>query len=132
MSDVSIVRKHERDGGTAQTPGMRREAGVSSETCGAEGVWMGEVTVDPAFRSAAHHHGDVESGIYIASGRLRFRWGAKLEHSAEGGPGDFIFVPAMMVHQEINASDSEPVVTIVSRGGDNIVVNVEMPEAEQA
>jgi uncharacterized RmlC-like cupin family protein len=110
---------------------MRREAGVAPSTCGAKDVWMGEVIVDPAFRSGAHHHGDVESAIYVASGRLRFRWGDKLQYVAEGGPGDFIFVPPMMVHQEINASDREPVVTIVARGGENIVVNVEILEATE-
>jgi hypothetical protein len=29
-------------------------------------------------------------------------------------------------HQEINASDDEPVTPIVARGGENIVVNVEI------
>ena len=43
--------------------------------------------------------------------------------------GDFIFVPANMVHQELNLSDDEPVVAIVARGGDNVVVNVEVPES---
>jgi len=132
MSDVVIVRPHERDAGTAQTPGMQRVAGVSASTCGASGVWMGEVVTDPGFRSGAHHHGDVESAIYIVSGSLRFRWGERLEKSAEGSAGDFIFVPANLVHQEINASDDVPLVVIVARGGqENVVVNVDMPEAEE-
>jgi uncharacterized RmlC-like cupin family protein len=130
MSGVAIVRPEQRDAGTAQTPGMTRLAGVSAATCGATGVWMGEVTTAPGVRSGAHHHGDAESAIYVVSGRYRFRWGKRLEESAEGGAGDFIFVPARLVHQEINASDSEPLVMIVARGGhENVVVNVEMPEA---
>jgi hypothetical protein len=32
------------------------------------------------------------------------------------------------VHQEINASDAEPVTQIVARGGENIVINVEIAE----
>jgi uncharacterized RmlC-like cupin family protein len=130
MSDVRIIRPHERDAGTAQTPGMTRVAGVSANTVGASGVWMGEGRMEPAFRSGAHHHGDVESAIYVVSGAFRMRWGDHLEHSADAAPGDFIFVPARLVHQEINASGDEPLVVIVSRGGqENVVVNVDMPEA---
>jgi len=85
---------------------------------------MGEVVCEPGFTSAAHHHGDVESAIYIISGQLTMRWGDKLEHRAEAGPGDFIYVPAGVVHQEVNVGD-ERVVSVVARGGDNVVVNVD-------
>jgi uncharacterized RmlC-like cupin family protein len=128
MSGVRIVRASERDPGTAQTPGMTRMAGVAASTCGATGVWMGDVTLAPGFQSQPHHHGDVESAIYVISGRLRLRWGDRLEHEAEGGAGEFIFVPANVVHQEINASIAEPVTQIVARGGENIVVNVAIPQ----
>ena len=131
MSDLHIIKPDQRDAGTAQTPGMTRAAGVSGPTCGASGVWMGYVTNDPGFTSGAHHHGDVESGIYIISGRLTMRWGDRLEHSSEAGPGDFIFVPAQLVHQEINRSDNETVTSVVARGGsENIVINVNIPEGD--
>jgi uncharacterized RmlC-like cupin family protein len=32
------------------------------------------------------------------------RWGEALEFTAEAGPGDFIYVPPYVPHQEINAS----------------------------
>ena len=128
MSDVRIVRANERDPGTAQTPGMVRLAGVAASTCGASGVWMGEVTLAPGFRSQPHHHGEVESAIYVVSGRITLRWGDRLEHTASAGPGEFIFVPALAIHQEINESNAEAVNQIVARGGDNIVVNVDVPE----
>ena len=130
MNDVVIVHEDQRDAGTAQTPGMVRVAGVSSATSGATGVWMGEVIAAAGFASGAHHHGDVESAIYVVSGRLRMRWGDRLEHGADAGAGDFIFVPARVVHQEVNASKTEPVVAIVARGGqENVVVNVDVPDA---
>jgi hypothetical protein len=39
MDDVRVVRPHERDPGTAQTPGMRREAGGVASTVGAGKLW---------------------------------------------------------------------------------------------
>ena len=94
MDDVRVVRPHERDAGTAQTPGMRREAGVASSTVGADALWMGHVSMAPGTKSGAHHHGPVESAIYVISGRARIRFGPRLEQSVDAGPGDFLFVPA--------------------------------------
>ena len=78
MTAVRIVRVSDRDRATSQTSGMERAAGISAKTCGSAEVWMGEVTTAPGFSSGAHHHGDVESAIYVASGRCRFRWGDRL------------------------------------------------------
>ena len=131
MPELRVVRPHERDAGTAQTPGMRREAGVAGSTVGAEKIWLGHVTMEPGMKSGAHHHGPVESAIYIVSGHARFSFGDKLQESVEVGPGDFIFVPPEVVHQEMHAGGDEPVVAIVARNGqENIVVNVELPEEE--
>ncbi|MHB8376145.1 MAG: cupin domain-containing protein [Dehalococcoidia bacterium] len=127
MNDVRVIRPHERDAATAQTPGMARVAGVSAATCGSSGVWMGEVTTEPHFRSGAHHHGNVESAIYVVRGRMRMRWGDRLERSVDAGPGDFVFVPAHVVHQEMSVSD-ECLVLILARGAqENVVVNVDLP-----
>jgi uncharacterized RmlC-like cupin family protein len=128
MSDLRVVRPHERDASTAQTPGMTRVAGISPATCGASGVWMGEVTTEPRFRSGAHHHGDVETAIYVMRGRLRMRWGERLEHSLEAAPGDFVFVPAHTVHQEMSLSDEQLVIILARGGEENVVVNVSMPD----
>ena len=126
MKQLRIVRPHERDKGTAQTPGMAREAGVAASTVGAEKIWVGYVTMSPGAVSGVHHHGPVESSIYVISGRARFRFGEKLEQEAEAGPGDFVYVPPEAVHQEINLDPDAPVVMIVARDGqENVVVNVE-------
>ncbi len=132
MSEIRLVRPDQRDSSTAQTPGMFRAEGVGAKTVGAEGIWVGHVRVSRGARSGAHHHGDLESAIYVISGRARFRYGEKLEHVIEAEAGDFIFVPPYLVHQEINASGDEPVDMIVSRSSqENIVVNVELPEGAQ-
>ena len=130
--ELRVIRPRDRDRGTAQTPGMEREAAIAASTVGAERLWTGYVTMAPGFRSGAHHHGPSESSIYIISGRARFRFGDRLEHTVEVGAGDFVYVPPRLVHQEINMDESEPVEVIVSRDGqENVVVNVDVPEAEE-
>ncbi len=129
-AELRVVRAADRDRSTAQTPGMDRAEGIGAKTVGATSIWVGHVTVGPGVSSGAHHHGEVESAIYIISGRARFRYGERLEQSAECGPGDFIFVPPNLVHQEINASGSSPIEMIVARSSqENIVVNVEVLDA---
>jgi uncharacterized RmlC-like cupin family protein len=131
-AELRIIKPDQRDLGTAQTPGMFRAEGVGSATVQNEGLWAGHVTMSRGVRSAPHHHGESESAIYILSGRARFRYGEKLEHTAEADVGDFIFVPPYLVHQEINGSDQEPVVMIVCRSTpENIVVNLDLPNAEE-
>ena len=128
-AELRVVRPDERDVATAQTPGMQRAAGVAASTVGAEQLWLGHVTMAPGMVSGAHHHGAVESAIYIISGRARFRFGQRLEREIEAGPGDFVFVPPKVVHQELNLDDNAPVEMIVGRNGqENVVVNVDVEE----
>lgn len=127
---VRLVRPHERDIGTTQTPGMRRETGVAGSTVGAERIWAGYVTMDPGAASGAHHHGDCESAIFVVSGRVRIRFGRDLEESVDAECGDFIFVPPQVIHQEINLDRDKRVEEIVVRDSQaNVVVNVDIPEA---
>ena len=128
---LRVLRPAERDAGTTQTPGMQRKAGVSPETTGAEQLWMGHVRVAPGVESGVHHHGASESGIYIISGHARFRSGPDLSEHFDAGPGDFIFVPPWALHQEINLSQTEPVVAIVCRtASDDELVYNEVSAAE--
>ena len=60
------------------------------------------------------------------------RWGDKLEFVAEAGPGDFIYVPPFVPHQEINARPDEPVEAVVVRSGQEpVVVNLDIPSPEE-
>lgn len=111
---------------------MDRAEGVGARTVGAEGLWVGHVTIDKGVKSGPHHHGHVESAIYVISGTARFKYGERLEHELVANAGDFVFVPPYLVHQEINASDAEAITMIVSRSSqENVVVNVEVPGAEE-
>ena len=87
--------------------------------------------VDKGVRSGPHHHGELESVIYVINGKARFRYGDNLEHTIEAEAGDFVFVPPFLVHQEINPSTDEAVNMVVARSSqENIVVNVDLPNAQ--
>jgi uncharacterized RmlC-like cupin family protein len=53
--------------------------------------------------------------IYVVSGRARMRWGDRLGFVSEAGPGDFIYVPPYVQHQEINANAEEQLSCVVIR-----------------
>src|SRR4051794_12934069 len=126
-SGVRIIPGTALDTNTPQTEGMTRAAAITRARAGAAKLWAGTVTIHPNARTGAHHHGDLESVIYVVRGRARMRWGARLEFTAEAGPGDFIYVPPFVPHQEINASTSESLECVLVRSGQEpIVVNLEI------
>jgi uncharacterized RmlC-like cupin family protein len=128
---VRVVRADALDPNTAQTAGMSRAAAITTARAGAERLWAGTVVIEPDARTGAHHHGPVESVIYVVSGRARMRWGERLEFVAEAGPGDFIFVPPFVPHQEINARAEEPLSCVLVRSGQEpVVVNLELADVE--
>jgi len=128
---VRVVNGCDLDPNTPQTPGMNRAAAITTATAGAEKLWAGTVTIEPDAKTGAHHHGDLESVIYVVRGRARMRWGERLEFTAEAGPGDFIFVPPYVPHQEINASPGDVLECVLVRSGQEpVVVNLEIPVAE--
>ena len=129
---VRVVHADALDLNTPQTAGMNRAAAITKARAGAEKLWAGTVVIHPKARTGAHHHGPVESVIYVVSGRARMRWGEQLEFVAEAGPGAFIYVPPFVPHQEINASDEEPLACVLVRSGQEpVVVNLDIPVVEK-
>src|SRR5204863_2426976 len=132
LHGVRVVHADELDVNTPQTPGMDRAAAITTARAGAEKLWAGTVMINADAKTGAHHHGPVESVIYVVSGRARMRWGDKLEFVAEAGPGDFIYVPPYVPHQEINASDDQPLSCVLVRSGQEpVVVNLDIPVVEK-
>src|SRR5437762_6718935 len=130
---VRIVSGSALDVNTPQTPGMTRAAAITNARTGASKLWAGTVTIHPNAKTGAHHHGDLESVIYVVTGRARMRWGDRLEFTAEAGPGDFIYVPPYVPHQEINASAGDELSCVVVRSGQEpVVVNLDLPDVEEA
>jgi uncharacterized RmlC-like cupin family protein len=120
---VQVIRGDQLDPNTAQTPGMERAAAINAARVGAQKIWAGTVKIAP----------DAKTGvIYVLRGRARMRWGEALEFVAEAGPGDFIFVPPFVPHQEINAGTDEPLECVLMRsGGEAVVVNLDIEPVEK-
>src|SRR3974377_1470037 len=97
---VRIIRSSELDDATAQTLGMHRRAAVTTQKTGARKLWAGTVTIDAKAKTGAHHHGDLESVIYVVNGVARMRWGDQLEFVAEAERGAFIYVPPFVPPRE--------------------------------
>jgi uncharacterized RmlC-like cupin family protein len=129
---VRVIPAHSLDPNTAQTPGMDRKAAINHARVGAQKIWAGTVNIRPNAKTGAHHHGALESVIYVVRGRARMRWGERLEFIAEAGPGDFIYVPPFVPHQEINASRSEPLECVLVRSDNEaVVVNLDIEPVEK-
>jgi uncharacterized RmlC-like cupin family protein len=129
---VRVIKSNQLDPNTAQTPGMNRAAAINYARVGAQKIWAGTVTIHPNAKTGAHHHGALESVIYVVRGRARMRWGERLEFVAEADAGDFIYVPPYVPHQEINASTAEPLECVLVRSdSEAVVVNLDITAVEQ-
>jgi uncharacterized RmlC-like cupin family protein len=132
LHGVQVIPGDQLDPNTAQTPGMDRAAAINFARVGAQKIWAGTVKIHPNAKTGAHHHGALESVIYVVTGRARMRWGEHLEYVAEAGPGDFIFIPPYVPHQEINASSDAPLECVVIRSDNEpVVVNLDIEPVER-
>jgi uncharacterized RmlC-like cupin family protein len=132
LNGVRVIKAGQLDPNTAQTPGMSRAAAINAARVGAQKIWAGTVTIHPNAKTGAHHHGALESVIYVVRGKARMRWGERLEFVAEAEPGDFIFVPPYVPHQEINARTNEPLECVLVRSDNEaVVVNLDIEPVEK-
>lgn len=122
---VRVIKGDRLDSNTPQTPGMFRQAAINHARVGAQKIWAGTVAIEPNAKTGVHHHGALESVIYVVRGKARMRWGERLEFVAEAGPGDFIYVPPYVPHQEINADPANPLECVLVRSDNEaVVVNI--------
>jgi uncharacterized RmlC-like cupin family protein len=124
---LRLIRAAELSAGTAQTSGMIRAAAISGDLVGAQSLFMGRTTLPPGVNSGDHHHGDSETGVFVASGHpvFVFRDPAGQLVRIEAEPGDYVWVPPHAPHREENPSPDEPAVVVIARSTQEaIVVNL--------
>ena len=129
---VRVIPGNQLDPNVPSTAGMDRKAAINFARVGAQKLWAGTVTIRPDAKTGAHHHGHLESIIYVVKGKARMRWGEHLQFTAEAGPGDFIFVPPYVPHQEINASRDEVLECVLVRSdGEAVAINLDIEPVEK-
>src|ERR1700738_5605764 len=100
---VRVVRRDKLSDDTPQTPGLLREVAFDSRNPDANVLSAFLSTLLPGAATGAHHHGDQETILYVLEGTARYRWGDRLEHVVEAGPGEFVFFSAHTGHPESHA-----------------------------
>jgi uncharacterized RmlC-like cupin family protein len=120
--EVRVVKPLQFDDHTPQTTGMRRLGAISHFLAGSESLWAGIMLAEPNTTSSVHHHGPLETVVYVLSGTSSVRWGRRLEHEVDLEPGDFLLIPPYMPHQEINPSPDQTTMWVVVRSGQEAVI----------
>lgn len=70
---------------------------------GAKALWLGIVTLPPGQRTKAHVHERHETAFYMMSGDAAELWtGDQLQYRETVHPGDYLFVPANVLHVAVN------------------------------
>jgi uncharacterized RmlC-like cupin family protein len=129
---VRVIPGDRLDPNVPSTAGMDRKAAINFARVGAQKLWAGTVTIKPDAKTGAHHHGHLESIIYVVKGKARMRWGEHLQFTAEASPGDFIFIPPYVPHQEINASRDEVLECVLVRSdGQAVAINLDIEPVEK-
>lgn len=120
------VRADELSEDTAQSSGMARRAAVSGTLTGSGALFMGETKMAPGAVSANHHHGPVETAIYVVAGNPVFVYlDEEREVELRTGPGDYIYVPPFVAHREENPGEGEAVVVLARTSEESVVVNLD-------
>ena len=105
------------------TPGMRRRRAID-----VPGLWSGLVHTEPGSTSGWHHHGEHETSLYVMSGTMRLEFGPGGGSVIDAGPGEFVHVPAHVVHRESNPTDQVASAVIARAGTGAPTVNVDGPD----
>jgi uncharacterized RmlC-like cupin family protein len=95
--------------------GSDYQPGISAETVGSRALWLGMISLPPGQRTKAHIHEHHETALYMLSGSTIELWtGDDLRHCDTVRPGDFIYIPAGVLHVGVNRTN-EPAVFIGCR-----------------
>ena len=111
---------------------MDRKAAINFARVGAQKLWAGTVTIKPDAKTGAHHHGHLESVIYVVRGKARMRWGEHLQFTAEAGPGDFIYRAALCAASgNQRQSDRSARMRAVRSDGEAMAINLDIEPVEK-
>lgn len=83
--------------------GSDYQPGISAETVGSQVIWLGLMTLPPGARTKAHVHEYHETALYMLGGDELELWtGDDLAYCDSVRPGDFVYIPASVLHVAVN------------------------------
>lgn len=123
---VTVVRTAERPVASGPaTPGMER-----FEAYAADDRWVGYVATEPGVRSGWHHHGEMDTYVYVVRGAVELESGPGGGDLATAHVGQFAHIPAGTVHREGTPAGEPAEAVVVRIGRGQPVFNVEGPDPE--
>lgn len=124
MSEIRVSRKSDLKPG-GQSPGLTREIAIEGE----DAVVI-HSTTEGGVQSAWHHHGEHNTYGYLISGTLRFEYGPGGKQSVDINPGEYFYIPAGVIHRDVNPDKIFGQEAIIVRTGSGpTVINVDGPES---
>ncbi|HEY2715376.1 MAG TPA: cupin domain-containing protein [Solirubrobacterales bacterium] len=112
-------------GGEETTPHIMREAMFTNEN-----VWAGVTRAAPQ-DSGWHHHGGMDTYVYVIEGNGVVEFGPGGKQKAEVTEGSVVFIPKGVVHRDRNPGPGELVGFLVRVGEGPDVVNFPGPDPEE-
>jgi uncharacterized RmlC-like cupin family protein len=106
-----------------QSAGMQRGQAFAHE-----GVWAGFASFPGGASTGWHHHGGYATYAYITSGVMTVESGPGGSDVVEVREGDFVHIPAGLIHRESVSASGAGGVVVRTGGTGTTVVNVEGPE----
>jgi len=119
MSRIEVVRGSELGVGES-TQGIVRKKAFESQN-----AIVSQSQVAPGVVSGWHHHGTRQLYGFIVSGRLQLEYFLRTKEIADLNAGDFFYIPAGLIHRDLNPNrDLELVVVNILVGSGPAVINV--------
>ena len=124
MERPEVVTKQQLENPSSeQSADMQR-----GEAFAHDGVWAGFAAFPGGATTGWHHHGDYATYGYITEGRMTVEFGPGGTAAVEVTGGEFVYIPAHVVHRE-SVADEGGAGAIVRVGGHGVtVINVDGPD----
>ncbi len=126
MEPPKVIKKHELENPSAeQSEGMQR-----GEAFAHDGVWAGFSAFPGGATTGWHHHGDYATYGYITKGQMFVEYGDGGGERVEVSAGDFVYIPAHLVHRESVASEGGEGAIVRVGGKGATIFNVDGPDSD--
>ena len=104
--------------------GLIREFGISAATSGTRHLSMAFGSVPAGSKSTRHYH-PFETALYVISGSARAFFGANDERWEDVSAGDFLYIPAGMIHSTQNTGGGAVEYILARAASEDVAITAE-------